>query len=351
MGQFRRKFLRDVWELIGRTRGASVLERLSAALPERLSQVVLIHGSQDAVSLDEAEEFFGVLDGLLGERVLEHLFEELAARALAQNSTLVVGYDLLGTVQRLRGWLGGPFVGVEPVMDLIKSPQGFGWLLGVNARPRATRLLGKMATGAVLAAERFAMESSGSLVATAHSVGDRCRVEVTYSSVRGPSEVLAPPQALRDNRPHSSRPVQFGQLSAEVEQILASARLADSRVSQWNIEPEARRKASRHSPSGMMKSVDISDPQSSPTAARPAGTRSVTPPAFARAAATRSLTPPAIESMAPPTTGDDAYPSGIYSTEQDPKKERPLHASKPTSKSGLWVAVSPVNPKAGKDGG
>lgn len=324
MGQFRGRFIRDIYELMSRARGAVALDRLSSGLPERLRQSVLpIALSSDGagvecVSLDDAEEFFVLVDGILGDRTTEQSCADLAVRALAQNGTLVVGFDLLGTVQRLRGWLAGPFVGVDVVLELAPTAEGFSLVVGVQGRPRATRLLGKMAMGAVTASERFAMETSGSLTVSSSVLGDRWKLDVRFHSVRAEEDIPLPPKSVRDGVPGSTRPSHFGQLSAEVEEILASTRDANARpLGFWSAEPREalQRKQARHSPSGMMKAAEVSNPPSR-------------------------------------IPGPELHPpSGVYATDQ-PSPPQPLPIRKGQPPSGAFpLGVSPPKPKVGKDGG
>lgn len=330
MGHFRTKFLRDTWELIGRSRGSLAQARLSSGLPQRLLQLMAQQGVADTVTLEEAEEFFGFADAILGEKSCEQLSCELAARTLAQNSTLVVGYDLLGTVQRLRGWLLGPFVGVETTIELETTAEGFRLSAGVNGQPRATRLLNNMALGAVVAAERFAMETSGSLRLDSQVLGDRCRIKARYRSVRARNEPVAPVRSVWEPRPTSSRPAHLGQLSAEVEQILASARHPDAqRLGAWSVGslPEAARKTARHSPSGMMKAVTPWDGSGSETDSE-------------RAHASTEI----------PASGTFATHAAAHAAAHATEKTRSTLRPPPAAPSGHFLVAPAVKPKVGKEG-
>jgi hypothetical protein len=254
MGFFSSRFLREIWQVLPRVHGAEAVLRARAQMGERLYAEGL-ERSPGLIELEAAEELQVGLEATLTEAELKELWARLAGRALADNPQLVVGRDLLGTVQRLRGWLLAPFVDVTLVMQAQSQSNGFELVVGVGGRPRATRLLGAMALGAVLAAERFALESRDSLDLTPEVLGDRYRLQASYRSVReSEEEVLLPPAVIDSRPPRSSRPsgAQVS-LASEVEEILAAARRADGRPLGFGRQPEQRRvPAPRYSPSGVM---------------------------------------------------------------------------------------------------
>jgi hypothetical protein len=219
-------FLRGVLEALERQYGATALALLTDKVPRRL----LPHASLDrlrasaaldTILLDDGEELLLFIDSLLGDgngRVLEAIGLELAARALGQGGVAKFG-DLQGTVARLQAFLDHPFVDTPTLFELKRTDLGFSLTVGVLGRPRATRVLGHLAVGAVTAAERSAREGAG-MKLTSNVLADRATLLVHYQRTGVTVHTGSEPPPRSTRRPgHSVRPPS---LSEEVERILAS---------------------------------------------------------------------------------------------------------------------------------
>ena len=221
-------FLRGVLETLERQYGAAALALLTEKVPRRL----LPHASLDrlrasaaldTILLDDGEELLLFIDTLLGDgggRVLEAVGAELASRALNQGGVAKFG-DLHGTVARLQAFLDHPFVETPTVFELKRTDLGFSLTVGVQGRPRATRVQRHLAVGAVTAAERSAREGVG-MKLTSEIMADRATLSVLYQRTEVPlrTDSEPPPTSVRRPAPHASfRPPS---LSQEVERILAS---------------------------------------------------------------------------------------------------------------------------------
>jgi hypothetical protein len=221
-------FLRNLLEAADRELGAGALAGLAARAPARVRPHLSLDrlrttAALDAVPLDEGEDALLAIDQGLGDgtgRLLERLAREMFARQLVQAAASVRVGDLYGTVARLRVPLEHPFVDVELTFELERSESGFTLLVGVPGRPRATRLLRHVATGAILAAERFARESQAEpLRVHGETFADRARIEVNF---RRTSDVPPPfePSPTSARRSSGAARLTQSSLSDEVARIL-----------------------------------------------------------------------------------------------------------------------------------
>jgi hypothetical protein len=212
-------------EAAERELGGTAVAALPARVSERVKPYVSLDrlratAALDTIPLDDGEEAVQALEQGLGDgsgRLLERLACEMLARQLVQAAAAVRVGDLFGTVARLRGPLEHPFIDAPVTFDLQRTPLGLTLTVGVLGRPRATRILGHVATGAVHAAERFAREAHAEpLRVETELFADRARIEVRF---RRASTAPPPPEpAPVSRRPHAQRIVP--RLSDEVARIL-----------------------------------------------------------------------------------------------------------------------------------
>jgi hypothetical protein len=220
-------FLRGVLEALERQHGTPALVLLTEKVPRRLMPHASLDrlkasAALDTILLDDGEELLLFIDSLLGDgsgKVLEAVGQELASRALQQGGVARFG-DLHGTVARLQAFLDHPFVDTPTLFELKRTDLGFSLIVGVVGRPRATRILGHLAVGAVTAAERSALSNTSNLQLHSMLVADRATLSAQYQKTHPPrrDEREPPPTSVR--RPATSlRPPS---LSEEVERILVS---------------------------------------------------------------------------------------------------------------------------------
>jgi len=275
--------LRNLLEAAERELGAASV----ASLPERAPARVRGHlsldrlrstAALDTIPLDEGEEAILTFEQTLGDgsgRTLERVACEMLARQLVQAASAVRVGDLYGTVARLRAPLEHPFVDATVLFELARSVTGFNLTVGIAGRPRATRLLGHIATGAVHAAERFARESHADpLRVELATFADRSRVDAHFRRASSPPPPLDPQTPAR--RASTSR---LPSLSDEVARILDSSLAAGA--SRPPEEPGARRTVSDFPPppSGRSGSKPpASRPPSETPEAAPSERRSTRPP-------------------------------------------------------------------------
>jgi len=296
-------FLRNLLEAAERELGAQPVAALPARVPDRLRAHLSLErlrasGALDAIPLDEGEEALVAFDQMLGDgtgRVFERVACEMLARQLVQATAAVRVGDLFGTVARLRGPFEHPFVDTPLTFELQKTPSGLTLTVGVAGRPRATRLLGQLASAAITAAERFAREAHAEpLKLKTETIADRSRVEARFRRASS-----APPPPQLDPVPVSKRisPVSRAStsLSAEVARILAPS-FRRERAPDFSDEPPSR----RHS-SGDMDAV-TPEPPARISSAPPARTSSAPPPKR------ESVPPPKRESVPPPSGPFGAEP-------------------------------------------
>jgi hypothetical protein len=275
-------FLRNLLDAAERELGAAAV----ASLPERVSARVRGHLSLDrlrasvaldTIPLDEGEDAILAFENTLGDgsgRTLERVACEMLARQLVQAASAVRVGDLFGTVARLRAPLEHPFVDAPVLFELTRTGTGFQLTIGMAGRPRSTRLLGHLATGAIHAAERFAREShTDPLRLDVATFADRARIDAHFrrasSAPPAPDPVPAPRRSCGTSRLLPS-------LSDEVARILDSSLPGGSRFS--SEEPPSRRS---DRPSGGL-AKGSTPPESRPASETPrvAGTerRSSRPP-------------------------------------------------------------------------
>ena len=227
VARLRSWFLRNLLEAAERELGASALAGLVSRAPARVRPHLSLDrlrttAALDAIPLDEGEDALLALDQGLGEgngRLLERVAREMFARQLVQAAAAVRVGDLYGTVARLRGPLEHPFLDTELTFELERNEGGFTLTVGVPGRPRATRLLRHIATGAVLAAERFARESQAEpLKIQGETFADRARIEAHFrrTSDAPPTFEPSPTSARRS----SGSRLGSKSLSDEVARIL-----------------------------------------------------------------------------------------------------------------------------------
>ncbi len=177
-------FLRDVIDFVERDRGSEALKRLGERLPDRLADVLdpaTLRASSptDTVPLATGEDALLSLDSIVGDgsgKLLEGIGREIATRFLSHGGAVMTG-DLIGTLSRLRVPFEHPFVGVTLQYEIERTPAGFSMSVGATGHPRTTRILRHLATGAILAAQRYAREA-GTPKLYGEVRGDRAIVDV-----------------------------------------------------------------------------------------------------------------------------------------------------------------------------
>jgi hypothetical protein len=274
-------FLRNLLDAAERELGSSAVAALPERAPARLRSHLTLErlrasAALDTLPLDQGEEAILALEHTLGDgsgRTLERIACEMLGRQLAQAASAVRVGDLFGTVARLRTPLEHPFVDAPVSFDLLRSPTGFSLTIGIAGRPRATRLLGHLAAGAIRAAERFARESHvDPLRIEVTPFADRARVDAHY---RRASTLPPAPEPLPFSRRTSSTARFIPRLSDEIAKILdpslASAQRAEESAGR-------RTPSSEFPPPDALKPAPVTPrPLSEPPPA-PAGRRSSRPP-------------------------------------------------------------------------
>ncbi len=271
LARLRAWFLRNLLEAAERELGATALAALPERVPARLRPHLTLDrlrstAALDTLPLDDGEEAMLLFDQTLGDgsgKTLERVACEMLARQLVQAASAVRVGDLFGTVARLRAPLEHPFVDVTVVFDLTRSTTGFRLSVGIPGRPRATRLLGHLATGAVHAAERFAREShSEPLRLELTTFADRSTVDARFR--RTSTLPPAPDHMPSSRRTSPSRLIP--RLSDEVARILDSTRVTPARV-----EPESPARRGRSSIPPPRSTIPPPPPEpSEPRSSRPA---------------------------------------------------------------------------------
>lgn len=222
-------FLRNLLEAAERELGAQVVAELPARVPVRLRPYLSLErlrttAALDTIPLDEGEEAVLAFEQALGDgsgRTLERVVCEMLARQLVQAAAAVRVGDLFGTVARLRAPIEHPFVDADIQFDLARTPSGLRLTIGIAGRPRATRLLGHIATGAIHAAERFARETHvDPLRLELETVADRARVEAHFRRASSPPPA---PDPIPASRRSSGTTRLVPRLSDEVARILDSS--------------------------------------------------------------------------------------------------------------------------------
>ncbi|HEV8549896.1 MAG TPA: hypothetical protein VGQ57_12725, partial [Polyangiaceae bacterium] len=150
--------------------------------------------------------------------------------------------DLYGTVARLRAPLEHPFVDTSVSFDVTRTPTGLRMAIGILGRPRATRVLGHIAVGAIHAAERFAREANTEpLRIESAMIAERTRIDAHF---RRGSVVPPPPDPSPVSRRSSGASRLLPSLSDEVARILDASLSPDrSRPSEEPVRrhtPEPR---------------------------------------------------------------------------------------------------------------
>lgn len=346
-------FLRNFLEAAERELGAPAIAALPARVPARVRAHLSLDrlkasAALDTIPLDEGEEALFAFDQALGDgagKLLERVACEMLARQLVQAVAAVRVGDLFGTVARLRGPLEHPFVDASLTFDLIRTESGFTLTVGVLGRPRASRLLGHLTSGAVLAAERFAREAhAGPLRLETEAFADRSRINALFRRASS-----APPPPIADPVPVSRRSSGAGRLtgtlSDEVNRILDPSLAYDRFRSE---EPPTRRTPSQRFPAvepGSARSrrdsvppAPASTPPSTPPSARfPSesptlrlsgdhGTGAQRPssappprPSSAPPARPSSVPPPRRDSSPPPATSETPVSPDVRPRSRDPR--------------------------------
>jgi hypothetical protein len=314
-------FLRNFLEAAERELGAPVIAALPARAPDRLRAHLSLDRLRASAALDSVpldEEALVAFDQVLGDgsgKLLERISCEMLARQLVQAAAAVRVGDLYGTVARLQGPLEHPFVDATLNFDLLRTSNGFTLTVGVLGRPRASRLLGHLATGAVLAAERFAREAhAGPLKVETEAFADRSRIHATFGRVSS-----APPPPIVDAVPFSRRSSGAGRLSGSLSEEV-------NRI----LDRAPRRDSTPPGPDSSPPSVTF--PAESPTLRRqvPPLPRHDSSPALRPS----SAPPPARQSSAPPPLGSP--PTALPDSTPPPQR-----ASTPPP-SATETPVSPV---------
>ena len=289
-------FLRNLLEAAERELGAAAV----ASLPERVPARVRGHlsldrlratAALDTISLDEGEDAILTFEQTLGDgsgRTLERVACEMLARQLVQAAAAVRVGDLYGTVARLRAPLEHPFVDVPVLFELGRSATGFHLTVGISGRPRATRLLGHLAAGAVHAAERFARESHADPLRIALVIfADRARIDAHF---RRASSAPPAPDPLPASRRSSGSSRLLPSLSEEVARILDSSLTGSGRFP--SEEPPSRRSSvSSEVPAPELAKGDKA-PLSRPPGSRPPGSQPPTEAPRSTGTERRSTRPP-----------------------------------------------------------
>jgi hypothetical protein len=316
-------FLRNFLEAAEREVGVPAIAALPARVPARLRGHLSLDRLKatvalDTIPLDDGEEALVAFDQALGDgsgKLLERVACEMLARQLVQAVAAVRVGDLFGTVARLRGPLEHPFVEASLTFDLIRTDSGFTLTVGVLGRPRASRLLGHLATGAVLAAERFAREAhAGPLRLDTEAFADRSRITALFRRASS-----APPPAV-DVTPVSRRTSGAARLTTtladEVNRILDPTLGGDRsrpRRDSTPPPPDSTPPSLLYPPEvptlrrdGSLPKHD-SVPPPRPSSAPPPRRSSVPPPAADSA-------PPTQRDSAPPTRRDSVPPPSAPDT-------------------------------------
>jgi hypothetical protein len=317
-------FLRNFLEAAERELGAPAIAALPARAPDRVRAHLSLDrlkasAALDSIPLDEGEEALVALDQVLGDgsgKLLERISCEMLARQLVQAVAAVRVGDLFGTVARLQGPLEHPFVEASLTFDLRRTGGGFTLTVGVLGRPRASRLLGHLATGAVLAAERFAREAHAEpLKVETEAFADRSRIDARFRRASS-----APPPPSLDPVPVSRRSGGAGRLSGslsdEVNRILDRAPKRDSVPPPPESSPPSSRFPSE-TPTLRRSATPLPRHDSTP-ALRPS---SAPPPP-------RSSAPPPRPDSTPPPRRDSAPPPSAGQTPVTPGARPLAHKSR-----------------------
>ena len=231
-------FLRNLLEAADRELAPGVVAQLADRVPARVREHLSLDrlrttAALDTLPLDEGEQALVAFEQAVGDgtgRTLERVACEMIARQLVQAASAVRVGDLFGTVARLRAPLEHPFVDAPVLFELTRTPTGFRLTIGVAARPRASRLLGHVAVGAIHAAERFAREThSAPLRIELDSIADRARIDAHFR--RASTAPPAPEPSSPVSRRSSGASRLWPSLSDEVARILDSSRTERSRSS------------------------------------------------------------------------------------------------------------------------
>jgi hypothetical protein len=318
VAKLRTWFLRNLLEAAERELGAPAIAALPARVPVRLRSHLSLDrlrssAALDAIPLDEGEEALVAFDQTLGDgtgRLFERVACEMLARQLVQAAAAVRVGDLFGTVARLRGPIEHPFVDTPILFDLQRTPTGLTLTIGATGRPRATRLLGQLASAAIVAAERFAREShTDPLKVDTDMFADRARIEARFRRASS-----APPPPLLDPAPVSRRSSGASRLSTNLSAEVA--RILDPSLSPDRLRAAPEEPISRRPPSGIPPAKDVLPPSrrtDRPAGEPPASTRPPSVPAARRDSAPAPPEdpnpPPARPASEPPPRRDSAPPS------------------------------------------
>jgi len=277
-------FLRNLLEAAERELGAPIVANVPARVPARLRAHLSLDqlratAALDTIPLDDGEEALLAFEQALGDgsgATLERVACEMLARQLVQAAAAVRVGDLFGTVARLRAPLEHPFVDVPIQFELMRIPSGLRLTIGIAGRPRATRLLGHIATGAIHAAERFARETHVEpLRLELETFADRARIDAHF---RRPSTAPPAPDPIPASRRSSGATRLVPSLSDEVARILDSSR-SNERI-RPSDEPARRlgsdTPAPRSDPNPRSDPAPKSDPDSR-TQSSPADAAATTP--------------------------------------------------------------------------
>jgi len=279
-------FLRNLLEAAERELGPAAIASLPERVPARLRAHVSLDrlratAALDTIPLDEGEEAIQSFEQMLGDgsgRTLERVACEMLARQLVQAASAVRVGDLYGTVARLRTPFEHPFVDAPVLFELARTATGFNLTVGITGRPRATRLLGHIAVGAVHAAERFARESHAAPLRLALATfADRSRIDAHF---RRASSAPPAPDPLPASRRSSGASRILPSLSDEVARILDPSLAGSGRFP--SEEPPTRRSSSSSELPATNLAKGSTPPASRPSSEtpRPTGTerRSSRPP-------------------------------------------------------------------------
>jgi hypothetical protein len=310
-------FLRNFLEAAERELGAPAIAALPARAPDRVRTHLSLDrlktsAALDSIPLDDGEEALVAFDQVLGDgsgKLLERVSCEMLARQLVQATAAVRVGDLFGTVARLQGPLEHPFVNATLTFDLLRTGNGLTLIVGVLGRPRASRLLGHLATGAVLAAERFAREAhAGPLKVETETFADRSRIDARFRRASS-----APPPPVVDTAPFSRRSSGAGRignsLSEEVNRILDRAQRRDSSPPGPDSSP----------PTSPFPSESPTWRRDGGTPLRPSSAPPPTPPSSAPPPRPASTPPPRRDSAPPPAASRTPVPPGVRSPSDKPR--------------------------------
>ena len=229
MEAIRSWFLRDVLDYIERDRGSEALTRLGERLPDRLGEILdpatlRTSAPTETVPIATGEDALLSIESALGDgsgKVLEGIGREMATRFLSHGGAVMTG-DLIGTLSRLRVPFEHPFIGVDLTYEIQRTPGGFSMTVGAAGHPRATRILRHLASGAILAAQRYARET-GTPKLYGEVRGDRAIIDVVLRATTEPTPVIVEADTNSMRRPSrpSMRAVPQPSLSRQVEEILS----------------------------------------------------------------------------------------------------------------------------------